>query len=98
MTIEINRPEIEALIQQRLRQGGFQDPQDVILQALQASEPSVGLLAVLRSSPAHDAEQAPAWLKASWVSARESGLDSLTMEEIDAEIAAARVARHPARL
>ena len=38
MTIEINRPEIEALIQQRLQRGGFKDPQDVILHALRASE------------------------------------------------------------
>jgi hypothetical protein len=35
----------------------------------------------------------PAWLQASWKSAIEQGLDQLSMEEIDAEIAAARKAR-----
>jgi len=64
MTIEIDRPEVEALIQQRLQQGGFKDPQDVILHALHASEPSrptsADLLSALRSSSAQDADQAPA--------------------------------------
>ena len=101
MTIEINRPEVEALIRERLQQGGFKDPQDVILYALRASanrQPSsADLLAALRTSPAEDAEQAPEWLKKSWAEARESGLDVLTMDEIDAEIAAARQARHQPR-
>jgi antitoxin ParD1/3/4 len=34
MNIEINRPEIEALIQQRLRSGAFQSVEDVLLDAL----------------------------------------------------------------
>jgi hypothetical protein len=98
MNIEITRPEVEALIQQRLRSGGFKDPEDVIFHALRTSEsrPStVELLAALRSSPEQDAEEAPAWLKESWTQARESGLASMTAEEIDAEIAAARQARRP---
>jgi hypothetical protein len=33
------------------------------------------------------------WLQASWESARQLGLDNLSPEEIDAEIAAARKAR-----
>jgi hypothetical protein len=37
MTIEITKPEIEALIIQRLQSGGFRDAQDVILQALQGA-------------------------------------------------------------
>jgi len=37
LTIEITRPEIEALINQRLQTGAFRDAQDVILQALQAA-------------------------------------------------------------
>lgn len=96
MNIEITRPEVEALIQQRLRSGGFKDPQDVILHALRVSEsrPSAAeLLSALRSSPEQDAEEAPAWLKESWANAREVGLDSMSVEEIDAEIAAARQAR-----
>ena len=53
---------------------------------------TVALLAALQSSAAQDAEQSPAWLKESWDNAREDGLDSITMDEIDAEIAAARQA------
>jgi hypothetical protein len=36
----------------------------------------------------------PDWLKESWGSASEAGLDRLSMEEIDAEIASARRQRH----
>jgi len=36
---------------------------------------------------------APEWLQESWESAKRSGLDRLSMEEIDAEIDAARKAR-----
>ncbi len=36
MTIQITKPEIEALIEQRLRSGAFKDAEDVILQALQS--------------------------------------------------------------
>jgi hypothetical protein len=36
---------------------------------------------------------APQWLQKSWQTAEELGLDHLSMEEIDAEIAAARRAR-----
>jgi hypothetical protein len=39
MTIQITRPEVEALINQRLQGGGFKDAEDVILQALKASPP-----------------------------------------------------------
>jgi antitoxin ParD1/3/4 len=35
MTIEINRPEIEALIQQRLHSGAFQSVEDVLYDALE---------------------------------------------------------------
>lgn len=38
MTIQITKPEIEALIKQRLRTGEFKDAEDVILKALKASE------------------------------------------------------------
>jgi hypothetical protein len=40
---------------------------------------------------------APEWLQASWKSAQEQGLDQLSVEEIDAEIAAARKARRERR-
>ena len=39
------------------------------------------------------APPAPEWLPASWKSAEDRGLDRLSVEEIDAEIAAARKAR-----
>lgn len=35
MTIQINRPEIEALIQQRLHSGAFQSVEDVLFDALE---------------------------------------------------------------
>jgi hypothetical protein len=38
MTIQITRPEVEALINQRLQSGAFKDAEDVILQALKSSE------------------------------------------------------------
>lgn len=96
MNIEITKPEVEALIQRRLQSGVFTDPQDVILHALRVSEgrpAATELLAALQSPPAQDAEQSPAWLREAWNNAREAGLDSMTMDEIDAEIAAARQAR-----
>jgi hypothetical protein len=37
MTIQITRPEVEALIKERLRSGQFTDAEDVILQALRSS-------------------------------------------------------------
>jgi hypothetical protein len=40
---------------------------------------------------------APEWLQASWESAKEQGLNHLSMEEIEAEIAAARKARRERR-
>ena len=40
---------------------------------------------------------APDWLQKSWETARQSGLDRLSMEEIDAEILAARKARRESR-
>jgi len=35
VTIEINRPEIEALIQQRLHSGAFESVEDVLIDALE---------------------------------------------------------------
>lgn len=40
---------------------------------------------------------APDWLQKSWESAMQQGLDQLSMEEIDAEIAAARKKRREKR-
>ena len=38
MTIQITKPEIEALINQRLQSGEFKDAEDVILHALKSAE------------------------------------------------------------
>ena len=43
MTIQITRPEVEALINQRLQSGAFRNAEDVILQALQSSPPTAPL-------------------------------------------------------
>jgi hypothetical protein len=40
---------------------------------------------------------APEWLQASWQSAQEQGLDQLSVEQIEAEIAAARKSRREKR-
>jgi hypothetical protein len=41
MTTHITKPEVEALINQRLESGAFRDAEDVILQALQSLGPQV---------------------------------------------------------
>src|SRR5712691_8926211 len=40
MNIQITKPEVEALINQRLQSGAFKDAEDVILKALQSSPPT----------------------------------------------------------
>jgi hypothetical protein len=40
MTIQITKPEVEALINQRLQTGGFKDAEDVVYQTLQSSPPT----------------------------------------------------------
>lgn len=46
---------------------------------------------------ATNSPSAPEWLQASWESAKEQGLDRLSMEEIQVEIAAARKTRRDSR-
>lgn len=43
MTIEIQKPEIEILIRQRMESGGFQSVEDVLLQALKSAPPATEL-------------------------------------------------------
>ena len=100
MIIEITRPELEAFIQERLKSGAFSDPQDVLLHAVRTAEQSdhqARMRAIIRSSPEEDAANAPQWLKDGWAAAKEAGLDKMSIEEIDAEIDAARAARRRAR-
>ena len=55
MTIEITRPEIEALIRQRIQSGAFASAEDVILQALRSFNPGhptgADLIAAMQASP-----------------------------------------------
>jgi hypothetical protein len=39
MTIEIHKPELEALILERMKSGTFQDIEEVLMQALKSSPP-----------------------------------------------------------
>jgi hypothetical protein len=72
MTIEIHRPELEALIIQRMKSGGFQNVEDALLQALKtspASEEGSGtsrdkrtgadLIAALQASPYRELDIEP---------------------------------------
>jgi Arc/MetJ-type ribon-helix-helix transcriptional regulator len=63
MTIEIHRPELEALIQERMRSGAFQSAEDVLIQALKSApattefsgeaaiQTGADLVAAMQSSP-----------------------------------------------
>jgi hypothetical protein len=75
MTIEIHKPELEALIRERLKSGAFQNVEDVLMQALQSSPHSAGgnsgpteenssptgadLVAAMQASPYKDIELEP---------------------------------------
>ncbi len=52
MTLQITKPEVEALINQRLQSGAFKDAEDVILQALQSSPPKPSTTPQPEPSPA----------------------------------------------
>ena len=63
MTNEITRPEVEALIQQRIQSGGFASAEDVILQALRSFNPGhtgADLVAAMQASPYREIEIEPA--------------------------------------
>jgi plasmid stability protein len=61
--------------------------------ALKAKATARGVSAEQYALQVLEQDLAPEWLRKSWASAKQAGLDQLTMEEIDAEIAAARKAR-----
>jgi len=62
-TIQITRPELEALIEERLRSGRFQDVEELIWEALHASppEPRSGaeLVAAMQDSPFRELDIEP---------------------------------------
>jgi Arc/MetJ-type ribon-helix-helix transcriptional regulator len=64
MTIEITKPEVEALIQQRIQSGGFATAEDVILQALRFFKPELptgeSLVAAMQASPYKEIDLEPA--------------------------------------
>ena len=67
MTIEIHKPELEALIIERLRSGAFKSIEDVLMQALQDSpippkkETRTGadLISAIQTSPCKDIDLEP---------------------------------------
>lgn len=61
--------------------------------ALKAKATALGISAEQYALRVLEQDLVPEWLRKSWESARESGVDQLSMDEIDAEIAAARKAR-----
>jgi plasmid stability protein len=63
---------------------------------LQARAMARGVSAEQYALQVLEQDLAPEWLRRSWQSAKEAGLDRLSMDEIDAEIAAARKARREA--
>jgi plasmid stability protein len=65
--------------------------------ALAAKARARGLSAEQYARQVLENDIAPEWLQKYWESSRQAGLDQLSGEEIDGEIAAARKARREAR-
>jgi plasmid stability protein len=66
--------------------------------ALAAKARAKGLSAEEYARQVLEQDLVPEWLQQSWQSAKEAGLDQLSMGEIDAEIAASRKAKRKTRL
>jgi len=66
--------------------------------ALAAKARARGLSAEEYARQILEQDLAPEWLRKAWESAKESGLDRLSSDEIDAEISAARKMRREFRL
>ncbi len=54
MTIHITKPEVEAIIKQRLQTGRFKDAEDVVFQALQSSPSTAATPPESDAPPAKD--------------------------------------------
>lgn len=67
---------------------------DADVRALEAKAKAQGMSAEQYALQVLERDLAPDWLRKSWSSAEEAGLGQLSMDEIEAEIAAARRARH----
>ncbi len=67
MTIEIHKPELEALIMERLQSGQFKNIEDILMQALQVTPVSpkketrtgADLVAAMQASPYKDIDLEP---------------------------------------
>jgi plasmid stability protein len=70
---------------------------DEDVQALKAKATARGVSAEQYALQVLEQDLAPEWLRKSWSTAKEAGLDQLSIDEIDAEIAAARKARREAK-
>ncbi len=57
MTIEIHRPELEALLMERMKTGAFQNVEDVILQALETAPVPAPAQELPLERPLHAAAQ-----------------------------------------
>ena len=66
--------------------------------ALAAKARAQGLSAEEYARQVLEHDLVPEWLQKAWESSNQSGLGQLTVDEIDAEIAAARKARRESRL
>jgi plasmid stability protein len=66
--------------------------------ALAAKARAKGLSAEQYAWEVLEHDLAPEWLRKSWETSKQAGLDQLSGEDIDAEIAAARKARRESRL
>jgi hypothetical protein len=66
--------------------------------ALAAKAQAKGLSAEQYVQKLLELDLVPDWLQKSWNTSQQAGLDRLSAEEIDAEIAAARKERHRTRL
>ena len=71
MNIEIQKPELEALILERMKSGGFQSVEDVLIQALKSAPPApespekatrtgADLVAAMQASPYREIDLEPA--------------------------------------
>ena len=70
---------------------------DADVRALELKAKAQGMSAEQYALQVLERDLAPDWLRKSWSSAEEAGLDQLTMDEIETEIAAARRARRETR-
>jgi plasmid stability protein len=70
---------------------------DEDVETLKAKATARGITAEQYALQVLEQDLAPEWLRESWASAKEEGLDRLSMDEIEAEIAAARRARREAK-